>query len=268
MPPESGQSPHLVSLFNVQHNWDHLTSRPCFQQPVVDGVRAIAVLWVVLLHMFFFHSGVFPEQVSHVFTNPATSWIYNGDLGVDLFFVISGFLIGSILFREFKDSGGIFFQRFYVRRFLRLIPVYLVVMLMGLYFLHGMPGLPKWNYAHNAWANILYINNFLPMAKQYMGWCWSLAIEEQFYLLFPAFILLFMFVGKGRVRFLIGLMGLSVVIRFAVIHVTGIAPPYRAAVGTPRWNAFVDTIYDKPWMRFGGAAGRSNGGLPRYLFRP
>lgn len=115
--------------------------------------------------------------------DPATTWIRNGPLGVDLFFVISGFLMGSILFAEFKASGKLEVARFYVRRFLRLIPVSIVIMAMCLYFLHGLPGEPVWNYAENCWANLLYVNNFLSRTQQYMGWCWSLAIEEQFYLL-------------------------------------------------------------------------------------
>jgi peptidoglycan/LPS O-acetylase OafA/YrhL len=127
--------------------------------------------------------------------------------------VISGFLMGSILFGEFKPTGRLEVVRFYARRFLRLIPVYIVAMALGLFFLHGVPGKPVWYNAENSWANLLYVNNFLPIAQQYMGWCWSLAIEEQFYLLLPACILLFMGLGKRRVRFLVGAMVISVVIR-------------------------------------------------------
>lgn len=69
-----------------------------------------------------------------------------------------------------------------------------------------------WYNADNSWANLLYVNNFLPMAQQYGGWCWSLAIEEQFYLLLPACILLFIGLGKGWVCFLFGAMVMLVVI--------------------------------------------------------
>lgn len=134
---------------------------------MIDGVRAIAVLWVVVLHVFFFHLWIYPAQATYMFTNPETAWLVNGVLGVDLFFVISGFLIGSILFGEFKQSKGLVFSRFYLRRFLRLIPVYIAVMLLGLYFFHRIPGMPEWLHARNFWANILYVNNFLPIAKQY-----------------------------------------------------------------------------------------------------
>lgn len=245
-PPES------ASVFSLRQNWHHLTHRPAHQEPVIDGVRALAILWVVLLHTVFFQNANFPNEVMAIYNGPATAWIRNGKLGVDLFFVISGFLMGSILFGEFKPSGTLEVGRFYVRRFLRLIPVYGVVMVMGLYFLHGAPGKPVWYNAENFWANLLYVNNFLPIARQYMGWCWSLAIEEQFYLLLPACILLFMRLGKGRIRFLIGMMILSVVIQYAVIHSSGIVHPLRFAPNSPPWRAHFDVIYDKPWMRFGG----------------
>lgn len=257
----------ISSYFNIHHNWTHLARRPGFQQPVIDGVRAIAVLWVVVLHVYFFHLWIYPEQAVFMFTNPLTAWLVNGMLGVDLFFVISGFLIGSILFGEYKQSGGgLVFSRFYVRRFLRLIPVYTVVMLLGLYFLHDLPGRPKWANAENLWANILYVNNFLSIAKQYLGWCWSLAIEEQFYLLLPACILLFMGLGKGRLRILIALMGLSLAIRYAVIHLSGIVPPYRFIALSPAWNRWFDVVYDKPWMRFGGLLAGATGAYLNTFF--
>ena len=119
-------------------------------------------------------------------------------MGVDLFFVISGYLIGTILLSEYRTSGRLQIKRFYVRRFLRLMPVYTVAMIAGLYFVHNIPReavlmeFPPFMNANNMWANFLYVNNFLPINRQYMGWCWSLAIEEQFYLILPGFILIVM----------------------------------------------------------------------------
>jgi peptidoglycan/LPS O-acetylase OafA/YrhL len=258
---DDGPRPHAssVSAFNIRHNWNHLMRRPAFHEPVVDGVRALAVLWVMVSHMLWYQYPLFPTQTTKIATTPAMVWVLNGHQGVDLFFVISGFLMGSILFAEMKKTGGLVFSRFYVRRFLRLIPVYAAAMVLGLYLLHHL-------HAKNFWANLIYVNNFLPVSKQYMTWCWSLAIEEQFYLVLPACILLFMGPGKGRLRILVLLTGLSVSIRFAVIHFSGIVPPYRFAPDSPAYQAYYNTIYDKPWMRFGGLlAGVSGAYLNSYF---
>jgi peptidoglycan/LPS O-acetylase OafA/YrhL len=252
MPADGASQPESASIFSLRHNWNHLARRPASQEPVIDGVRAIAILWVVALHLVFFHFAIFPVQTGRIYINPVSGWITRGALGVDLFFVISGFLMGSMLFGEFQKSGTLIFSRFYVRRFLRLIPVYTASMAIALFFLHGSPSLSKWGNARNAWANVLYVNNFLPVSKQYMSWCWSLAIEEQFYLLLPACILLFMGLGKGRVRILVGLLVLSGVIRFAIVHFYGIVPPFRSAPQTSRFEFVFDMEYDKLYTRFGG----------------
>jgi peptidoglycan/LPS O-acetylase OafA/YrhL len=241
MQVESGPQASVVSIFNLRYNWKHLANRPASQEPVIDGVRAIAVLWVVALHMVGFHYPLFPAQATVIFTREFTHWIQNGMLGVDLFFVISGFLMGSILFGETRKTGSLVFSRFYIRRFLRLIPVYTAAMVLALYLLHGLPGSPKWANAQNAWANILYVN-FLSTMKQYMGWCWSLAIEEQFYLLLPAFILIFLRLGKGR---------------FRVLMFAGRLGPYRtiavdSAIGFAITLAISSSLYmmiERPCMR-------------------
>ena len=110
----------LKSLFN----------RPEFHDPVVDGIRAMAILWVFICHVVFFHFGTYPERVLEIFNSSFTQWIGQGALGVDLFFVISGFLIGTILLKELRNTSRIEMRRFYARRFLRLMPVYIVVRCM------------------------------------------------------------------------------------------------------------------------------------------
>lgn len=255
------------SLFNIRHNWDYLKNRPAFQEPLIDGIRAIAVMWVVIVHVFVIHLGIFPAEVAKIWARPPLSWIVNSTQGVDLFFVISGFLIGSILFEEMRKSGDLRIARFYVRRFMRLNPVYAVAMLLGIYFMHNLPHYPRWGKAQYAWANLLCINNFMPIVKQYMDWCWALAIEDQFYLLLPVFILLFIRFGKGRFRILVFLMVLSMTIRFAVIHLSGIGPPFRYATDLPSFRVF-DVLYDKPWMRFGGLLAGVAGAYLKCYFLP
>ena len=106
-------------------------------------------------------------------------------------------------------------------------------MIVGLYFVHNIPReavlmeFPPFMNANNMWANFLYVNNFLPINRQYMGWCWSLAIEEQFYLILPGFILIVMRVGRPM-RMLGGLMVLAGIIRWIVID------PARFRAAVPR----------------------------------
>jgi peptidoglycan/LPS O-acetylase OafA/YrhL len=105
------------------------------------------------------------------------SWIWSLDYTVDTFFVLSGFLIATLLFREHSRHGRINLQRFYWRRYLRLTPVYFVF--IGLCLLITPRPEP------NIWANFLYINNFFSLTEMSLPWTWTLAVEEQFYLVFP-----------------------------------------------------------------------------------
>lgn len=134
----------------------------------LDGLRAVAIL-MVLTH----HSAL--AQVSGLWSR--------GFLGVDLFFVISGFLITTLLLREQERRGRISLTGFYWRRALRILPLYfLVVTLVGGYFvlLQG-----EWDLAAHWGAYYLFLANFLSSHIPPLFPSWSLAMEEQFYLLWP-----------------------------------------------------------------------------------
>jgi peptidoglycan/LPS O-acetylase OafA/YrhL len=245
-----------LRLFDLRRNWKALTQRPAFHDPVVDGVRALAILWVMSYHLVLFHLGSFTAEAIGIATGRWTQWTSRGDMGVDLFFVISGYLIGTILLSEYRKTGTLQIRRFYLRRFLRLIPVYTVAMIVGLYFVHNIPReavlmeFPPFMNANNMWANFLYVNNFLPINRQYMGWCWSLAIEEQFYLILPAFILIFMRVARPM-RILGGLLLLAGLIRLIVIVQYGFVPPF---LDLPNMQSWVDRFtieYQNLYTRYG-----------------
>ena len=219
-------------------------------------MRAIAILWVISYHLVLFHLGSFTAEAIGIATGRWTQWTSRGDMGVDLFFVISGYLIGTILLTEYRTSGTLQIKRFYVRRFLRLIPVYTVAMILGLYFVHNIPReavlmeFPPYMNANNMWANFLYVNNFLPINRQYMGWCWSLAIEEQFYLILPGFILIVMRFGRP-LRVLGSLMVLAGIVRWIVIDRHGFVPPF---LDLPNMQSWVDRFtieYQNLYTRYG-----------------
>jgi peptidoglycan/LPS O-acetylase OafA/YrhL len=245
-----------LRLFDLRRNWKALTRRPAFHDPVVDGVRALAILWVMSYHLVLFHLGSFTAEAIGLATGRWTQWTSRGDMGVDLFFVISGYLIGTILLSEFRKTGTLQIKRFYLRRFLRLIPVYTVAMIVGLYFVHNIPReavlmeFPPFMNANHMWANFVYVNNFLPINRQYMGWCWSLAIEEQFYLILPGFILIFMRVARPM-RILGSLMILAGIIRLIVIVRYGFVPPF---LDLPNMQSWVDRFtieYQNLYTRYG-----------------
>lgn len=149
-------------------------------RPDIDGLRTLAVLPVIL-----FHAGA--------------TWMPGGFIGVDIFFVISGYLISAIILREVQ-AGEFSFLRFYERRVRRIIPALLVVLLVtvAVFQIIALPDQAQGT-AESAIAALLSISNFYfwresgyfaPTAEYLpLLHTWSLAVEEQFYLIFPVILL-------------------------------------------------------------------------------
>ena len=165
--------------------------------PGLDGLRAVAVLVVVLYHLNF-------------------GWASGGLLGVGVFFVLSGYLITDLLLAEHERTGAIALGRFWLRRARRLLPalwVMLVVVTLWVAFLDpaqlaGFRGalLAALLYFSNWWYAFQHVSYFASFgAPSPLGHLWSLAVEEQFYLLWPlALLLAVRFVRRREV--LIGLL--------------------------------------------------------------
>ena len=79
-PADKSTAPKSTSVFSPRHNWNHLTTRPAQQEPVIDGVRALAISWVVVLHLVFYEFPYFPAEVTAILSGRATSWVMNGTL--------------------------------------------------------------------------------------------------------------------------------------------------------------------------------------------
>lgn len=165
------------------------------------------VHWIVLPHREHI------ESVSPIFFDLVEQTTH----GVDVFFVISGFLIGRILLRRSDERG--FLQVFYVRRFFRIIPLYFLIIclffigrsLLGLTIGHPDSAIPLWSY-------FIFINNFFgAMGVQEVveyGPYWSLAIEEQFYL--SSAVLAFFLKRRGVVLLAVLFVAASLITRTAV----------------------------------------------------
>ena len=157
-------------------------------RPEIDGLRAIAVLVVIFYHAEFVWAG--------------RDWFSGGYIGVDVFFVISGYLISRLLLSELTETGGVNFAHFYQRRARRILPILLTVMLASFPFAWGYL-LPAdfVDYAKSILSSLFFGSNFFfhlstteygaasSLLKPFLH-TWSLSVEEQFYLLCPAALLL------------------------------------------------------------------------------
>jgi peptidoglycan/LPS O-acetylase OafA/YrhL len=171
--------------------------------PVLDGIRGFAILLVVFYHNFGF-----------------INYFFFGWLGVDLFFVLSGFLITDILLKTFGNKN--YLRNFYTRRVLRIFPLYYLSLIIFLLILPRVPdiAIDLSYYTQHQWWLWTYLQNWLYILKptdstNALHHFWSLAVEEQFYLLWPLAILIL-----KKPKYLLLLMGvlllLVMVFRFFI----------------------------------------------------
>src|SRR5580704_1090978 len=180
---------------------DSTTRKPTLTyRPDIDGLRAVAVLLVVA-----FHTGIGKFR--------------GGFVGVDVFFVISGFLISSVILAEIS-AGHFSIAAFYERRIRRIFPA-LVVMMFVTSFLAAKYFLPSelTDYAKSLLAATFSVSNFYfwrqsgyfdaPAALKPLLHTWSLAVEEQFYIVFPLFLVLIRKLFPERLRTAVVLFALA-----------------------------------------------------------
>ncbi len=170
--------------------------------PGLDGIRAIAVLAVLL-----YHSGV--------------PGVPGGFLGVDVFFVLSGFLISSLLLQEIERTSAVSFGQFYLRRARRLLPALLATLALSSVLVLLFARDAAAQFREDALASMFYVTNWWYVVQdlsyfEAMGrppmlqHLWSLAVEEQFYLVWPVvLVLLYRWRGRpgvGRVALIVALV--------------------------------------------------------------
>ena len=154
--------------------------------PELDGVRGIAILLVLLFHL----ESSYPPSITRLFFAP----LLVGWSGVDLFFVLSGFLITGILMKTRNCRN--YFSSFYIRRILRIMPLYLIAVFT--YFVVALPLAHHWGHWQTRDNSMqmwfwLHLSNWPPAfgnVVPFIGHFWSLSVEEQFYLIWPLVVLL------------------------------------------------------------------------------
>ena len=229
----------------------------------LDGLRGIAVLFVLLEHGCYSFLKL---------DWPVAPYIGNGALGVNIFFVLSGYLIYELSAREFEKTGAFNWKAFYLRRILRIFPCFysylaVVLILAGL----GLLTLTRpvifsvatfsLNYRH-VWDHSSELYNYYVV-----GHYWTLALEEQFYLTWP--LLMFLLPRKRLLPLMVAVIALAPFIRVFCYFFT---PGSRAQIGMmfhtgfdsiamgvllgelcrrPQWKARLQTLARNPWVLAG-----------------
>ena len=199
--------------------------------PSLDGLRTASVLVVLLAHTFDAPEGGPRRALWQI--------VGNGQTAVSVFFVISGYLITTMLLREWENTGTIDLRRFYCRRAFRILPaafVYLFVV-MALMYTGVIPACyPEWI------LSITFLRNYIVALGLENGWdrytphFWSLAVEEQFYLVWPA--LLAALGPKRSARAAFGVLMICPLLRVASYFA---CPGLRVALGVMT-HTRLDTI--------------------------
>ena len=193
--------------------------------PGIDGIRAIAVIAVIAYHL------------------DTTGWAKGGFLGVEIFFVISGYLITSLLVSEKTGKGRVDFKQFWLRRARRLLPALWLVLTVTVAFMAVFHSGELGDLKGPVAAALAYVSNWYLIASgtsyfQAMGrpspltHLWSLAIEEQFYLVWPLIVAGALVVFRKRVHFLYAVLGAALVSTIWMWVLADPIDPSRAYYGT------------------------------------
>ncbi len=237
------------TAFSFKENFKSIYQRRASNYASIDGVRAVSILLVLVYHTFLvFHLSHPEHNITSMLSELGLgwAWAWNGDKGVDVFFVMSGFLISSILFRENSKTGKIDLKRFYWRRYLRLTPAY--YFMLTVYWLMTGPN-SEW-----IWANYLYVSNFIDYSHQAAGWTWSLAVEEQFYFIYPLILIAMLKYAKSPSVVLIALLVISFVVRIVIVLLDDTirtTPASQVYLNDAYFNHYFTVFYDNLHTRFG-----------------
>jgi peptidoglycan/LPS O-acetylase OafA/YrhL len=181
--------------------------------PALDGLRAISVLFVMVRHF----------EITH---------LVSANLGVTIFFFISGFIITRLLLDEHDRTGTISLRAFYVRRIMRLTPALWLVLLVVPLAAIGLHKEVDW---YQVGAGFLYLMNYYSiwLRSEDIAYAlpinplWSLAVEEHFYLLFPVLLTLTVAWKSRLAGFIAGVIVLSLLWRVFNIYVLDFPPKYN-----------------------------------------
>jgi peptidoglycan/LPS O-acetylase OafA/YrhL len=188
-------------------------SRSTGRIPTLDGLRAISLAMVLLGHLDGTRN--YPRALE-----PLGQF---ADMGVRIFFVLSGFLITGLLLRERSKTGAISLRLFYLRRVFRIFPAaYVFIAVMGVLSFRSVIALNP----HDLLFAVTYTSNFNLHRSWNFGHLWSLSVEEQFYLLWPAVLVLWGAPRAAKLAWVV--IAVSPLVRMLVWY---LSPVWREGIG-------------------------------------
>jgi peptidoglycan/LPS O-acetylase OafA/YrhL len=164
-----------------------MTYLPAQRMPGLDGLRALAILLVFLRHNVYFF---FEMQGKEPLQSPLWNFMLNGWIGVDLFFVLSGYLITTSLLRTDRHDWKVYVQK----RFLRIVPAYVGVLALCVLGAFPLYTVPTEDLSWRIFYHLLFLQDYLPANINVVFW--SLGVEEKFYIVAP--FLIFFLAGSSR----------------------------------------------------------------------
>jgi peptidoglycan/LPS O-acetylase OafA/YrhL len=191
-----------------------------------DGIRGLSAIMVVFAHL-----SVWKFLADHGLLKPAIAPMLNGAAGVQAFFILSGFLITTLLITEIETTGTISLKHFFIRRSLRIFPLY-ILFLAIVTLIYCID--PKVTTKASLLYAYGYMYNFVPKSlyTSFLGHTWSLAVEEHFYLLWPFIFALFFKKHRTPLLIVITLYLLSTPVLHAYLMSIGLSKNYFIA----RWT--------------------------------
>lgn len=193
---------NLRDIFWCQHD----------RHATLDGARAITVLLMVMFHVLFGIVMLF-DRNAQLIDNFITGfprylgWMWQSQ-GSDPLFLMCGLLVSHSLFREHDRSGTIRIKAFYIKRLKRLMPLFIVALLI--YLPTGK------NHLEYLWSNLVFLSHYIPGQRHVIPVGWSMDVQMQFYFLLP-FLIMLLYVIPWRIAYLVGLCVLALAWRYWVV---------------------------------------------------
>ncbi|XP_022104486.1 nose resistant to fluoxetine protein 6-like isoform X2 [Acanthaster planci] len=262
----------LLMGFSALHNGAKVlnTEEAAGNLSVLNGIRVISMWWIILGHTF----DIIPPYLddpryatTELFSSFWFSAVMYFSVSVDTFFFLSGLLLVYNTLKHLKKSNGrMNWALFYLHRFIRITPAYMIcIAVFSTLIVHFNEGPGQIELFESSaricrerwWTNLLYINNLYPfpgsLGEQCVGWSWYLANDMQFFVISPVIIYLLYRYSKLGIGLIVALclgsFGITAYLATYYGVSLGVSPPYNNNTVVVYGNAAADVIYMKPYCR-------------------